>query len=419
MNIDEELEWLYGLDIHRIKLDLKNISRLLKELGNPQNSFKSIHVAGTDGKGSTCAMISSVFNFSKIRTGLYTSPHIMNFNERIAVDGLPIDDESLARLISVVRPIAEDMKCCDMQCTFFEVTTAIAFLYFAEKKVRYAIIEVGMGGQFDATNVVTPDISVITDISIEHTEYLGKTIEKIAFEKAKIIKRNVPVVTSNVGKPLDVIMSIASKMGSDVILVSNVGVVSTLEDRTVMLYRNDEYVVGVPGDYQARNASVAIEVIMNLSCRSELLPHLKEGLENVFWPCRMQKIKNVPIIVDVSHTRAGSKVLSENISRIYGKVVVVFGVLNDKDIDGIAENISSVASKIIVTTPKSPRAADIAYVERVSRKYCKNVVVCAEISDAFELALNERDNSENILITGSFIMAECALKWLKKTSVRS
>ncbi|MCQ2056052.1 MAG: bifunctional folylpolyglutamate synthase/dihydrofolate synthase [archaeon] len=418
MNIEEELKWLYGLNIHRVKLDLQNISKLLNELGNPQNSFKSIHVAGTDGKGSTCAMIASVFNCSKIKTGLYTSPHILSFNERISVDGLPIDNESLARLISIVKPIVEDMKCHNMQCTFFEVTTAIAFLYFSENKVRYAVIEVGMGGQFDATNVIMPDVSAITDISIEHTEYLGKTIEEIAFEKAKIIKRKVPVVTSNVGKSLDVIMSVASEMESDVTLVDDMEVISTLEDRTIMRYKGDEYVIGIPGDYQAKNASVAIEVVLHLLCQNELLPHLKEGLKNVFWPCRMQKIKNAPIIVDVSHTKAGSKVLAENISRIYGKVVVVFGVLNDKDIDGILENISTVALEIIVTTPKSPRAADIVHVEEVARKYCKSVIVCAEINNAFRLALNRRNNAENILITGSFIMAEHVLEWLKKTSVR-
>lgn len=414
-NKEEILDWLYNLSVHGIKLGLRNTTVLLERLGNPQDSFRKIHVAGTDGKGSTCAMIASILREAGIRTGLYTSPHIIDFNERISVSGQQITDAELEHYAGIIRPIVEDMRKEGMQCTFFEATTAMAFAYFRDKGVEYAVVEVGMGGRFDATNIIVPDVSVITTISMEHTEYLGDTIEKIAFEKAGIIKEGVPVVTVNTGAPLSVIEDVAASRGSRVMRTEPAEVVSLSENGTLMRYRGKEYTVGIPGSYQAMNASMAIEAIGCLPCRERLEQFIESGLRKVRWPCRMEKIEGMPLILDASHTKVGSKAMADDIGTIYGKVTVVFGVLSDKDIDGVAENISRIASKVIVTVPVSERAADVERTAEAVRRYVKDVTVLPDINEAFGRAMELR-NGENVLVTGSFIMAEDALKWLKRTS---
>ena len=412
---DSILEWLYGLSVHGIKLGLKNITELLNRLGNPQNSFRKVHVAGTDGKGSTSAMMASILTESGLRTGLYTSPHIIEFNERISIGGVNISDEDIRTLVGVIRPIVEDMGREGMQCTFFEVTTAMAFLYFRENEVDYAVVEVGMGGRFDATNIIVPDVSVITTISMEHTEYLGDTLEKIAAEKAGIIKEKVPVVTNNEGAPYDVIFKRAMETGSQLFRVPEPQSITVSQDATMFTFKGEGYRVSIPGKYQAYNACMAIEAMSQMPNSAKIVPHIRDGLSKVRWPCRMQKLADLPIILDVTHTRVGSKALAENISEIYGKVTIVFGVLSDKDISGIAENLSTIASKMIVTTPISERSADLMVVEKAVRGRIDDVIVEPDVYKAFEKGM-EVCGDGNMLITGSFIMAEDALKWLKRTS---
>ena len=417
-NDDKVLGWLYGLSVHGIKLGLTNTTELLNRLGNPQNSFRKIHVAGTDGKGSTCAMMASILKESGFRTGLYTSPHIIEFNERISVDGKNISDGDVRTLVSVIIPIVEDMRKDGMQCTFFEVVTAMAFLYFRENDVDYAVVEVGMGGRFDATNVITPDVSVITTISMEHTEYLGDTIEKIATEKAGIIKERVPVITNNEGTPYDVIFKKALEKGAQLFKVPDPQSITVTQDSTSFTYKGNEYKLGIPGKYQAYNACMAIEAMSQMPYSSKVVPHIRDGLMKTRWPCRMQKLDDLPIILDVTHTKVGSKALAENIAEIYGKVTIVFGVLSDKDISGIAENLSSIASKIIITKPISERSADLRVVKKAVKEKIGDVTVEKDIYKAFDLGMEMRGD-EMLLITGSFIMAEDALKWLKRTSAGS
>ena len=384
-------------------------------MGYPQNSFRKIHIAGTDGKGSTSAMIASILRKSGLKVGLYTSPHIMEFNERISINGENISDDDIRLLIGIIEPIVEEMRGIGMQCTYFEVTTALAFLYFKENDIDYAVIEVGMGGRFDATNVIVPDVSVLTTISVEHASYLGDTISKIAGEKAGIIKAKVPVVTVNAGEPLRVITEKAAETGSPLIKAEDPESVVTKEDSVEFTYKGTRYTVGVPGSYQAVNASMAIEAIHQLPQCHRYISHIQEGLRDVKWPCRMQKLKDLPIILDVTHTRAGSKALANDISKIYGEVVTVFGALSDKDIKGILDNISSVTSKLIITVPESERAADIEVIEKAARECMRDVTVIPAIDEALDYGMEVRGN-KNLLVTGSFIMAKDALKWLKRTS---
>lgn len=414
---EEFLTWLYGLSVHGIKLGLENTKELLKRLGNPQEHFGSVHVAGTDGKGSVCAIIHSVLTTSGVRTGLYTSPHILEFNERISVCGVPISDEELADLAARVVPHVEDMAENNMLCTFFEVTTAIAFLYFREREVEYAVVEVGMGGRFDSTNVIVPDVTVINNISIDHTEYLGNTIEKIAYEKAGIIKPGVPCVTINGESAYSVIEEVAEENRAPLTRVDSddIEITEITGTHTVFSYKEEPYRVSIPGRHQAKNAALAIEAVSKLPiygyrCRCKL----KRGLESVYWPCRMQRIRGTPFVVDVTHTLAGAEGLCADCKEIYGSVTVVLGILSDKDADGISENISKIASRVIVAPPETSRAAPPAKIRDALLKYGAKVTEKDTVAEAMEEAIKVCGD-DPILVTGSFYTAEEAIRWLKKT----
>ena len=416
MERDVLLDWMYGLRSRGIKLDLENTKEIMSELGNPQDHMKCIHVAGTDGKGSVCACIASILRASKIRTGLYTSPHLTEFNERISINGNDITDEELTALIEKVRPIITSMEEDGKKPTFFEMTTAMAFLHFKENDVEYAVIEVGMGGRLDSTNIIVPEVCVISNISMDHEEYLGDTIEKIASEKAGILKRNVPCVTMNANPAYMVISDVAKEKGAVLtrVVPEDIVVKEKRYDRTLFTFKEEEYEVSVPGGYQALNASLAIEAVSKLDIYGQLLRcNVREGLRSVRWPCRMEKVKDLPIILDVTHTLAGSKVLVESIGEMYDKVTLVFGLLDDKDIDGVSKNLSKIAKKVIVTSPDSDRALGKERVEEICRRYFDEVVISENVSDAMDIAMRIR-GEDPVLVTGSFHMAGDAKKWLKR-----
>ena len=412
---DDVVKWLQGLMLHGIKLGLNNITELLDRIGNPQRSFKTVHVAGSDGKGSTCASIASILRESGISTGLYTSPHITDFNERISVDGVDISDKDLLLLAHEIMIVAECMKDDGFECTFFEVTTAMAFLYFQRKKVTYAVVEVGMGGRFDATNVLRPEVSVITNISREHTQYLGNTLREIAFEKAGIIKNDTPVVTCNSGDALKVITQIASERHADITVTDEPELVSFDGKGSVFRYGGEEFETSIPGSYQCKNAVLAIEAVRLLPEAETIEPHIHDGLKNVVWHARMEKIDGLPLIIDVTHTTAGMKVLRDDIGRIYGKVTTVFGILSDKDLCGMSKCVCQMSDKVIVAAPESDRAMDIHEMVRGASLICEDLESSDSVEHAIERAMEVRGDGM-VLVTGSFRMAEAAYKWLRKTS---
>ncbi|NLN71967.1 MAG: bifunctional folylpolyglutamate synthase/dihydrofolate synthase [Thermoplasmatales archaeon] len=394
-----------------MKLGLRNTGELLSALGDPQNDFRSIHVAGTDGKGSVAAITASILRKAGIRTGLYTSPHLESFNERICADGIRISDGELADHVSVIRPKVEEMASRGLICTFFEVTTVIAFLHFREVGVEYAVIEVGMGGRDDATNVITPDVSVITNISLEHTEYLGDTTESIAAEKAGIIKEGVPVVTQCGGPPLEVIRARAAESGSDVTVVSAPEIVSLEQTGTVFMYEGERYTVSLAGRHQALNAVTAMEAVRLLGdgrINDAVIP----GLRDVVWPARLQKLPGRPIVLDVTHTVSGARDLADDISEIYGRVTLVIGVLSDKNLRGIAENLAPVVNRAVITSPDSDRAMlPDAEMARIS-EYIQDAETAPTIGDAIKRALEIR-GEDTVLITGSHFMIGEAVRWLE------
>ena len=406
------IAWLDGLSSRGIVPGLDSISELTHALGNPQNGLRLVHVAGSDGKGSTCCMLESILRAAGYRTGLFTSPFIMKVNESIRVDGLDIDDDSLDRCLGTVRDACDSSGC---QCTNFEALVACALSFFKEQKVDIAIIEVGMGGRLDATNIIMPEVSVISNISVEHTKYLGSTVHDIASEKAGIIKPGVPCVTTNCGEALEVIRARCSDLGCPLTVIDPEEVVlkENAPDHVRFRHMCRDYETGLTGSYQRLNAALAIEAVRSLKDSGRILPFAHIGLHEARWPARMQKLPDLPIILDATHTKKGSEYLRRDISEIYGKVTLVIGMLSDKDLDGVAANLSPIATKVFVSSPDSPRAADKEALASVYRKYHDDVTVKDTVGEAVEAALEE---DGIVLVTGSFRTAEDCLRWLRRTS---
>ncbi len=405
------IEWLEGLNVRGIRPGLDNIRSLVDALGDPQESLRVIHVAGSDGKGSVCCMIESILIDSGIRTGMFTTPQILEVNECIRIDGRPISDDLLDRGLSEVRRASEDIGC---ECTNFEALTACALLSFKEAGCEIVIVEVGMGGRLDSTNIVTPEIAIINNISMEHTRFLGSTIREIAGEKAGIMKPGTPCITINTGESLDVIRDRSEELGCPLIAVppDSVSVLENSEDHIVMEYKGRVFRVGLPGRFQGRNAALAIEGVSALKDHERIAPHIQSGLEKAHWPARMELIPETSLILDVTHTKVGAKCLSSDIQEIYGKVTLVTAMLSDKDLAGVAETLSPIASEVLVSAPASPRAADPEELASCYRRFHDNVHVYPSVADAMDEAVKRPGK---ILVTGSFRTAEDCLKWLRRT----
>jgi len=271
MNYKEAVDFIYSREKFGIKLGLNNITELLDKVDNPQNKFKSIHIAGTNGKGSTSAFISSILIQEGYKIGIYTSPHLVNFRERIKINSEMIKETDLVRILEKLIPHITAH-------TFFEVTTAIAFIYFAEQKVDLAVVEVGMGGRLDATNILIPEVSVITGISFDHSKHLGDTLDKIAFEKAGIIKKNVPVIVP---------VKINSKKIIETVCVEN-----NSELTNAKPYQGK---ISLRGEFQHINAGLAVEVIKSLQKRGYNISKksIEKGFLNTKWPGRMDFVEDI------------------------------------------------------------------------------------------------------------------------------
>ncbi|MCL1904654.1 MAG: bifunctional folylpolyglutamate synthase/dihydrofolate synthase [Methanomassiliicoccaceae archaeon] len=398
-----------GLGMNMMRFGLDSITELLRRLGDPQKRFKSIHIAGSDGKGSVCAMIYSILLNANVRAGMYTSPHLIRFNERISVLGEDITDDELESIVAIVRPEVERMASEGTECTFFEVSTAIAFIHFAKKGVEYAVLETGLGGRLDATNVVRPEVTAITHISMEHTEILGDTIEKIAFEKSGIIKKGVPVVTANAGSVLNVIKDTADKAGSDIVVIdeNKVMITSFMNGHASVRYSGKRYEIGIPGRCQAENAAIAAECAKMMGCGDQAI---EKGLRDALWRGRMEYFPDVKVIVDVTHTEAGAERLAEDILETYGKVILVLGMFNDKDAEGICRHLARTASSVIITRPDSERAMAAEELASIMRKYSDKVAIVEDLAQAIDSVMRKG----TVLVTGSLFMAGEAISFLEK-----
>ena len=362
MNYTEALEYIHSVNWTFCKPGLERTEKLCAALGNPQKKLKFVHVAGTNGKGSFCSMLSEILLSAGYKVGLYTSPYIKVFNERMRVNGKNIPDSTLARITEKVKPIADSMQ---DKPTEFELITAIAFLYFAEEECDVVVLEAGMGGRLDSTNIIdTPLLSVITGISLDHTAFLGDTVEKIAAEKAGIIKRGIPVLFGGTDEgAAEVISAKAKEMGSDFYRPDYTKIeklTSTLRG-TAFEYKGREVKLNLLGLYQPRNASLVIEAVKLLKKEKMNIPDsaVSEGFSNARWSARFEIINHLPLIIfDGAHNPEGISSAVESIKHYFGKekVIVVSGVLRDKDYNYIAGRLSEIALAAYTITPDNPRA---------------------------------------------------------------
>ena len=421
----ELLDWLYGLENFGIKLGLENMKRLLDGLGNPQNNYRTIHVAGTNGKGSVCAITASVLSCEGYVTGLYTSPHFVDFEERIKIDGKCIKEEELLRYAGEVREISEKIFGNDRrQITFFEITTAIAFLYFSEKRVDYAVIEVGLGGRLDATNVIVPEISAITHIALEHTEYLGGTLREIAREKAGIIKRNVPVLTAEtLNEPIEEFVKISNdretileKAYEIVDIITKENTFGYLEFSSYGISAHENLKCRLWGEYQIPNVTLAIAIIEKMQRMGTYVSDraVMNGIESVFWPGRLQIAKNSRggvYIFDSAHNPDAARALSKSVSDVTReKFLCVIGVLSDKNLDGIIESIAQISDDFICAEPVTSRARSVDDIIKAVVRAGKKAVKANSVPNAMNIA-DEAAGGRKVLVTGSLRTVGEAMKW--------
>lgn len=420
MNYQETLDWLFSLEAREIKFGLENTAELLRRMGDPQDKFRSVHVGGTNGKGSVSALISSSFREAGYRVGLYTSPHIVDFGERIQVDGTPLPKEDMLRLADVVRKISSQMadESPERKMTFFELTTAMAFARFAEMNVNWAVIEVGMGGRLDATNVIKPECVVITRVGREHTEFLGGTIDEIAYEKAGILKPGVVSVTgASRGEGLEVIQSRADDLQSPLRVLGRdlrySVLSSSLDGTTIEVEGGPTLFSHLPGRFQGGNMALAYMALRGIKSSHLTEEVISKGMENVVWPGRLETIHTDPrIILDATHTGEGARVVASEIKEmVEGDIILVLGVLGDKDLDEMARAFGSVSASAIATSPSSKRSFPASRVEEALRAHCSNVMRVDDVGEAIQLAIDHADQGDTILITGSLYTIGEARRW--------
>jgi dihydrofolate synthase/folylpolyglutamate synthase len=410
MEYQEVLEYLLHLERMGMKLGLDNINKLLSFLGNPHKAYPSIHIAGTNGKGSSAAIIESILSNSGYRIGLYTSPHLVDFRERIRINGRLIDQKYVSDFFSEAREKFESVN-----PTFFEAVTALAFTYFRDEKVDLAVIETGLGGRFDATNVVTPIASVITNIDREHTQHLGNEIDKIAFEKAGIIKSGVPVVTAAAHRDAKrIIRQVCKQRKTSLVSVFDetqwvIKEINESKTELDIFTRSQKYYnlrLSLAGRHQLENAMcgiVAAEYAEPLGIKLTT-SGASLGFRNVNWPGRLQRVSKEPeLILDVGHNPAAMKTLNEYFREFYqGRyLIVVFGILSDKDSNQMLVELDKFADVIIITKPMTDRAADPEAIARQVGQLTNSFQVIPHVREAVNAALEHARPEDVVLVTGS------------------
>jgi dihydrofolate synthase/folylpolyglutamate synthase len=333
-----------------IKPGLERTIALAESVGNPQNLYDTIHVAGTNGKGTTCSVASSILIESGLKVGLYTSPHIKEFNERIRVNGVAMSDDELIDYAQSLLPYSEEMD-----ATFFEITTVMAFLYFADKGVDVAVVETGMGGRFDSTNIILPKVCIITDIDMDHEEFLGNTIEQIAMEKAGIIKRGIPIITTNtVSSVLGVISEKAKSETAELIEAEKSAIEPAVSEFIDLKYIS----LSFKKNYKA--ALLACERYLSGGVSFGVQMSAVEGLEkNAGYFARLQVLETEPIcLLDISHSVAAAQNLVTSLQAKYGnkKWTVILTLMNDKDYRGIIDVLAGIADMMILTQVENERS---------------------------------------------------------------
>jgi len=400
MTYPDSVRFLYALgnEIKTAKLGLDRISTVLKALGNPQQNYRIVHVAGTNGKGSTCAMIESGLRAAGVRTGLFTSPHLVEPTERIQIDGMAVTPEQFQCAFDVAHRTAETL---DLDChpTYFETVTAMAFWLFRELRVETAVLEVGLGGRLDATNVVEPVLCVITPIDFDHEIFLGHTIEAIAWEKAGILKPGVPAVFARQRpEAAKVLEDRARKLGIRVTHAEEFEVRDLEIDARGSRFSG--LVVPLAGEHQIENAITAALALRELGVRPK---DIAEGISDVRWPGRLEHVSpNPDIILDGAHNPAGARALARYLDRFYPdrKLWMIYGAMRDKSVDEIAGILFPRASELIFVAPSSSRALRPETLVEIAGRG----ETAANVGAALDHARSQASADDVILITGSLFL---------------
>lgn len=414
MNREEVMNFIDNSKKFGSKLELCRVQRLCELLGNPQDKLKCIHIAGTNGKGSTSVFIHNILVDAGYTTGLYTSPFIYEFNERIQINNTPISDSDLTEIMTTVsEKVAIMLNEGYEHPTEFELITAAAFLYFERKKCDYVVLEVGLGGTFDATNVIkNPLLSIIVSISLDHTDYLGNTVGDVAKNKCGIIKENCPVLSymNQSSEALDVIKETAKKLSSPLTVANgdSLEIIKCDLSGNEFFYKGEVYETSLIGKYQIYNSITAIsaaELLTNyglsLSC-----DNIKNGLKVAKWPARFEILRNNPtVIADGSHNADGMNAFVETAKVIMKeKPVCVFGMLRDKDYDFCLKKLSEITDTVIVTEVDSPRREIVENLKKTAEKYIKNVYAEKENKNAMKKALQLAGENGTVIALGSLYM---------------
>jgi dihydrofolate synthase/folylpolyglutamate synthase len=406
--------------------DLDRMRTLLKKLGNPQDSFRSVHIAGTKGKGSTCAMIGSMLKSSGYKTAVYSSPHLVDVRERMCINGDMISHADFVRLVRLIEPVVKRMKPTP---TYFDVLTAIAFKWFAEQKVDVAVVETGLGGRLDSTNVLKPEVTGITSISKDHMAQLGATVGRIAEEKAGIFKAGIPAISVQQDPEAEVVLRrVAEKVGAPFDVTGKSIEFSYRFESSRMLGPHNRVCLTTPnskfehlavpllGEHQAINCGLALAVIDRLKARGLQINDARamEGLAKTTIPGRMEMVSQTPrVVVDGAHNAASVDAMMRAIGQHipYDSMVVVFGCCADKDVSGMLERITSGADKVIFTKVDNIRSADPNELAmRYTELYGKMAQVAPTLQDALAIAYRAVTKEDLICITGSFYLVGEAKK---------
>ncbi|MGG2468357.1 bifunctional folylpolyglutamate synthase/dihydrofolate synthase [Paraclostridium bifermentans] len=420
MNYNEALQFIHESHKFGMRLGLDNIKKLLELLGDPQNNLKIIHVAGTNGKGSTCSFISSILKESGYKVGLYTSPFLETFTERIRVNGENISEEEVGKIVSLIKEKIEIMVSEGYSYpTEFEIVTAMAFYYYNQEKVDFVALEVGLGGRYDATNVIDkPVVSAITSISLDHTGILGDTLGKIAFEKGGIIKEDCPtIVYPQQEEASEVIKNICAEKKSKYIECDFKNIEIKSSNINSQIYNCNingkelrDLEIKLIGDHQIKNSIVALNVIeylndIKITNISE--ENIRKGLLETKWPGRIEKISENPMfIIDGAHNEEGAKSLANSIDKYFENKnkILVIGMLEDKDIESVLDLLIPKFNKVITTTPDNPRAIDANKLKEKIERYNIEVTCEPNIKEAVDYALKISNKDDVIISAGSLYM---------------
>jgi len=428
---NKALDYLYSFvdyslkhssELARADFNLDRVFALMEEIGNPQEQYPIIHVAGTKGKGSVCALCASALQAAGYKTGLYTSPHLLDYVERIQVNGEPISHEQMIELVEEMKPAVARIP----KLTTFEITTALGFLAFARNNVNAAVIEVGLGGRLDATNVVMPKVSVITSLSYDHMAVLGDTLSKIAGEKAGIIKEGVPVVSApQADEALEVLERIAKEKNCPFILVGKdvkfERINSSLEGQELAIsfqHSVGSFEIPLLGSHQVENAAIAYAALKTsgISISDEAI---QKGFAEVKWPARFEILRREPpVVIDSAHNRDSALRLRQTLDEYYPDrlVVLVFCALEDKDISGMLEELKPRLERVVATHADHPRAPSAEWIAEQVKKVGIPVEAITSVADALERALELAGKQKIVLSAGSVAFAgEIGAAWRRST----